>query len=201
MNSLYPIFLRLDKLRILIVGAGAVGYEKLNFLLKSSPDANVIILAEWCSPQVEQLLLQHTERLSFVAKNFENQDVQGFDLVISATNIKEVNQQVYVAAKRAKILVNVADTPELCDFYLGAIVTKGNLKIAISTNGKSPTFAKRLRQLIEDTLSDEVEESLELLHRLRERLGNDFETKLRQLNTLTEGLLYHPKNENKASLN
>lgn len=201
MNTLYPIFLRLDKLYVLIVGAGAVGYEKLNFLLKSSPDANVIILAEWLSPQVEQLLFQYSEQLTFVPKTFEPEDVRGFDLVISATNIKEVNRAVYAAAKSAGILVNVADTPELCDFYLGAIVTKGNLKIAISTNGKSPTFAKRLRQLMEDTLTDEVEESLELLHRLRERLGNDFESKLRQLNALTETLLYNSKNGKEASLN
>jgi precorrin-2 dehydrogenase/sirohydrochlorin ferrochelatase len=86
-------------------------------------------------------------------------------------------------------LVNIADTPELCDFYLGGIVTKGNLKIAISTNGKSPTAAKRIRQLLEEVLPDELDELLENLNSYRATLKGDFEYKVKAMNEVTEGLV------------
>jgi precorrin-2 dehydrogenase/sirohydrochlorin ferrochelatase len=88
-------------------------------------------------------------------------------------------------AKSAGILINVADTPELCDFYLGGIVTKGDLKIAISTNGKSPTMAKRIREFLEDILPDETNELLQNLHHYRSTLKGNFEDKVKALNDLT----------------
>ena len=189
MNPLYPVFFKLDKLQLLIVGAGVVGHEKLSFMLKSSPNANITVIADWISPAVEALAKQYPLQLNFIKKLFEPTDVVGFNLIVAATNIPTVNKAVHHAAKAAGILVNVADTPDLCDFYLGAIVTKGNLKIAISTNGKSPTFAKRLRQLLENSLSDDVNTTLELLQEFRNRLGTDCDEKVRKLNALTETLL------------
>ena len=87
--------------------------------------------------------------------------------------------------------MNVADTPDLCDFYLGGIVTKGNLKVAISTNGKSPTAAKRLRQLLEEVLPDELDDLLENLHAYRETLKGDFEYKVKAMNEVTANLVKH----------
>ena len=78
-------------------------------------------------------------------------------IVIAATDHAAVNKQIHHDAKSKHLLVNVADTPKLCDFYLGGIVTKGNVKIAISTNGKSPTMAKRLRQFFEQVLPEEID--------------------------------------------
>ena len=83
----------------------------------------------------------------------------------------------------------MADTPDLCDFYLGGIVTKGNLKVAISTNGKSPTAAKRLRQLLEDVLPEELDDLLDNLNAYRETLKGDFEYKVKAMNEITEGLV------------
>lgn len=198
-NLLYPIFLKLERLKLLIVGAGAVGYEKLHFILKNSPNANITVVADWISPEVELLINRYPNRIRFRQKRFGQEDVEGFDLVIAATNLEWVNQVVWRAAKAAKILVNVADTPALCDFYLGSIVTKGNLKIAISTNGKSPTFAKRLRQLLEEAIVDDIDLTLELLETFRNQLGPDFEEKVRRLNALTVSLL--DQEGNKAFLN
>lgn len=114
--------------------------------------------------------------------------LQGVQLVIAATNFKEVNHKVFSAAKAKGVLVNVADTPELCDFYMGGIVTKGNIKLAISTNGKSPTLAKRLRQFFEDVLPDDLTALADNLNEYRKRLKDDFEYKVAAMNRVTAEL-------------
>ena len=88
--------------------------------------------------------------------------------------------------KRNRGLVNIADTPELCDFFLGGIVTKGDLKLAISTNGKSPTMAKRFRQVLEDIIPEETNQLLEQMHEFRNHLKGDFKYKVDVLNELTK---------------
>ena len=189
-NPLYPIFLKLHQLQLLIVGAGEVGYEKLSFILKSSPDADITMVAPWISPKVEDLLKEKTgHKVKILKRAFEGNDIEGKDLVIAATNIRSLNEEVQRIAKTKKVLVNVADTPELCDFYLGSIVTRGNLKVAISTNGTSPTFAKRFRQLLEDILPQNIDSLLQNLKVFRNRLKGNFEYKVNKLNELTEGLL------------
>lgn len=189
-NPLYPIFLKLHELDLLIVGAGEVAHEKLSFLLKSSPDANVTMVASWISPKVFELLKKHPgHRVTFRPRDFEATDVVGFQLVIAATNDRKLNERVRDSAKSWGALVNVADTPDLCDFYLGGVVTKGDLKIAISTNGKSPTFAKRLREVLEEALPDSTPNLLKNLHSLRKRLTGDFQQKVDHLNELTAALV------------
>lgn len=189
-NELYPVFLKLHTLQTLIVGAGEVGYEKLSFILKSSPKARATMVATWINPDIEALL--NTAQEHFVQihqRAFHPDDLQGHDLVIAATNIPELNREVQEAAKRLGKLINVADTPDLCDFYLGSIVTRGPLKIGISTNGQSPTFAKRFRQVLEAALPEEVEDLLPKLNEIRDRLGGDFAHKVRMLNQITSTLL------------
>ncbi|MEL7021588.1 MAG: bifunctional precorrin-2 dehydrogenase/sirohydrochlorin ferrochelatase, partial [Bacteroidota bacterium] len=137
--------MKLHTLDMLIVGAGEVGFEKLFFILKNSPDAQITMVAPWVNPEIETYLATRSHRVKIIRREFEASDVEGRDLVIAATNIRTLNQQVRQIAKQHRVLVNVADTPELCDFYLGSIVTRGPLKVAISTNGQSPTFAKRFR--------------------------------------------------------
>lgn len=186
-NQLYPVFLKMDKLQLLLVGGGIVAAEKLRFLFKSSPNANVTIIAKELNDETKELsaLLQ--------AKVFEREflmdDVNGFDVIIAATNDRDLNTQIWQAAKQKRILINVADTPDLCDFYLGGIVTKGDLKIAVSTNGKSPTMAKRIREFLEEILPDETDDLLQNLHEYRSRLKGNFEEKVRTLNELTSSLI------------
>lgn len=189
-NPLYPVFLKLHELDLLLVGAGEVGHEKLFFMLKNSPKANVTVVAPWVSPKIEELLAEHPDhRVTFRRRAFEPTDVVGFQLVIAATNDRQLNESVRETAKNWGALVNVADTPELCDFYLGSVVTRGDLKIAISTNGKSPTFAKRFRQLLEETLPANTPNLLNHLHSLRKKLTGDFTEKVDRLNDLTASLV------------
>ena len=186
-NNLYPIFLKMHNIQTLIVGGGNVALEKLTFLLKSSPNAHVEMVAPFFMDEVKDLAEQYDIRLIYMA--YEESFLYDKDLVIATTDDLEVNKQVYRDAKKRNILVNVADTPEFCDFYLGGIVTKGNVKIAISTNGKSPTTAKRLRQFFEEVIPEDVNILVENLNQYRKTIKGNFEQKVNALNKITETLI------------
>lgn len=182
-NQLYPIFLKMDKLQLLVVGGGIVATEKLTFLYKSSPNANVTIVAKELNADAQDVAEMLNAKI--IIKAFEKSDVDGFDLIIAATNDRSLNEQVWEIARLKQILINVADTPDLCDFYLGGIVTKGDLKIAISTNGKSPTLAKRIREFLEQVLPDEMDDLIQNLNAYRATLKSSFDEKVKSLNEIT----------------
>lgn len=186
-NSLYPIFLKISQLNVLIVGGGYVGFEKLSFMLKSSPEARVTLLSKEFSSSIKELAEAH--QIPMIQRAYAPNILHKKHLVIAATNDVEVNKQIYHDAKARNILVNVADTPNFCDFYLGGIVTKGNLKLAISTNGKSPTFAKRLRQFFEEVLPEDTDELIENLQLYRATLQGELKEKTEILNKHTASLL------------
>lgn len=188
MNHLYPIFLKVHELNVLLIGGGFVATEKLEFLLKSSPEAQVTVISKMFRMEFLELA-EGKESVTLIEDAYHEKYLGGKHLVIAATDDKAVNLQIRDEAKERYLLVNVADTPELCDFYLGGIVTKGNLKIAISTNGKSPTTAKRLRQLLEEVLPEEIDDLLENLNAYRDTLKGDFEYKVKAMNEVTEELV------------
>lgn len=188
MNHLYPIFLKVHELNVLLVGGGFVATEKLEFLLKSSPEAQVTVVSKMFRPEFLELA-EKSDTVTIITDSYHEKYLGGKHIVIAATDDKAVNRQIRNESKERFLLVNVADTPELCDFYLGGIVTKGNLKIAISTNGKSPTTAKRIRQLLEEILPDELDDLLENLHTYRATLKGDFEYKVKAMNDVTEALV------------
>lgn len=183
-NELYPIFLKVHQLQVLIVGGGYVGFEKLGFLLKSSPHAQVTVVSETFLDEVVELANKH--RVILFQTRYDIRHLANKQIVIAATNVPEVNIQIYRDCKVENILVNVADTPEYCDFYMGGIVTKGNLKIAISTNGKSPTMAKRIRQFLEDIIPEDINVLLDNLNQYRSTLKGGFESKVQEMNRMTE---------------
>lgn len=187
-NNLYPVFLKLDQLHLLIVGGGYVGEEKLNSLLTASPEARITLVAKEISAAIQERALAFP-LLHLVEKPFEQADLDGKDLVIAATNDAQLNAEVKAAAQQAGILANIADTPDLCDFYLGSIVNKGDLKIAISTNGKSPTVAKRLKELLQEAIPAEMDQVLANMQQLRGKMNGNFADKVKQLNEITRVLV------------
>lgn len=186
-NELYPIFLKVSQLNVLIVGGGNVGLEKLTFLLKSSPNARVQMVALEFLPETVELAQKH--HVEIVQEAYHKQFLEGKHMVIACTDKPEVNEQVYHDCRERSILVNVADNPPFCDFYMGGIVTKGNVKVAISTNGKSPTTAKRLRQFFEDVLPEDIDDLVKNLNEYRKTLKGSFEEKVEALNEFTKGLI------------
>jgi siroheme synthase-like protein len=191
-NELYPVFLKAHQLNILLVGGGPVAEEKLHFLLKSSPKARLRVVASSISEGVKELTKDKEATIRVSERPFREADLEETDLVIAATNDRNTNLHIRKLARRRHCLINVADTPELCDFYLGSIVTKGDLKIAISTNGKSPTFAKRFREVLEESLPDTIPEMLLNLREIRDRLKGDFRVKVDKLNEITAVLTSKP---------
>ena len=188
-NELYPVFLKVHQLDVLIIGGGKVALEKAGFLLKSSPNAKLTMVALAFDEAVKSLAAKHGVPLITAA--YDNSFLEGRQVVIGATNHREVNRQIYHDAKMRLLLVNIADTPELCDFYLGGIVTKGHVKIAISTNGKSPTMAKRLRQFFEIVIPEDINDLVENLNQYRSKLKGDFDEKVSSLNELTKSIIYN----------
>jgi precorrin-2 dehydrogenase/sirohydrochlorin ferrochelatase len=184
-NPLFPIFLKLESLTTLIVGGGNVGLEKLSSILKNSPDANVLLVAREIHPDIKKLASNHPA-VQLEERNFKLWDLWSADIVLLATNNRNTNQQILKFAKARGLLVNVADTPELCDFYLGSVVTKGQLKVGISTNGKSPTIARRFREFLEEAIPDDTDELLDNMNGIRERVKGDLQDKVKVLNEVTK---------------
>jgi siroheme synthase-like protein len=186
-NLLFPVFLKLNQLRLTIVGGGYVAIEKLEAVLSNSPQTKIKLVAAAIDPVIETLALNHA--ITLFKKAYEASDLENTDLVIAAINDKAVSKQIYADAHARGILINVADTPHLCDFYLGSIVKKGNLKIGISTNGKSPTLAKRLKEMFTELLPEDIDEISKNLNTIRNRLSGDFKNKIDKLNEITKVLL------------
>jgi precorrin-2 dehydrogenase/sirohydrochlorin ferrochelatase len=164
--SLFPMFLKLDGRRAVVVGAGRIGEPKIKSLLVARADVLVIApwvtaaVAAWAKPGVIQW-----EQRQFVAS-----DLDGAFLVIAATSSVDVNEQVYRAAQDRKILCNAVDDPERCDFYYSSVVRRGQLQVAISTEGQSPALAQRLRRELESSIAPEYAGWLAELGAAREEL-------------------------------
>lgn len=196
-NKLFPVFLKLENFRVLIVGGGKVALEKVSAIMNNSPATKIKLVATQVSDEIRSLALTNST-LEIHQRSFFDTDLEDTDLLISAINNKETSLYIKQLAQQRGILANVADTPEQCDFYLGSIVQKGNVKIAISTNGKSPTLAKRLRETFDQSLPNQINDTVESLVEIRKYLQGDFTDKVNQLNEITavltkEGIKAKPR--------
>ena len=186
-NNLYPVFMKVKNLNVLIVGGGFVAEEKLRFLTKSSPDAKVLMVAPFFREETKVLAKQFC--VTMVEDVYKEDYINGKHFVVATTDVPDVNIQIWKDCRAQAKLVNVADNPPYCDFYMGGIVTKGNVKVAISTNGKSPTTAKRLRQFFEDVIPENIDDLVKNLNVYRKTIKGDFEQKVETLNEFTKGLV------------
>jgi precorrin-2 dehydrogenase/sirohydrochlorin ferrochelatase len=145
------------------VGAGLIGLEKVESLLRCG--ASICVVAPHAVARVQELSAQ--EQIVWLARDYEPVDVLGCDLVIAATNDREINRVVFEEARSQRILCNTADDPPLCDFFFASIVQRGDLQIAISTAGQSPALAQRLRTEIDAQLPRDLGPWLAELGQLR----------------------------------
>jgi siroheme synthase-like protein len=187
-NNLFPIFLKLEELRLLIIGAGEIGYEKLQAVLTNSPNTRIRIVANYFKPEVEELSFQYPN-IQLIYADYKPVYLDQCDLVIAAVNDVELAEQIRNDAKQKGKLINAADKPVLCDFYLGSIITKGDIKIAISTNGKSPTLARRLKEFFNEILPDELETVVSNLNSIRNNIKTGFKERVKKLNEITASLV------------
>ena len=187
-NRLFPVFLKLEELDVLLVGGGNVGLEKLSAMLNNSPDTKVTMVADMFRDELREYVKDYPNVL-LIERKFEFNDLDNRDLVILSTDNSVLHASIKRATTERHILCNVADTPDLCDFYLGSIVQKGDLKIGISTNGKSPTMAKRMREFLDDIIPENIQQLLENLREIRKSIKGDFQEKIRLMNKVTEGMI------------
>jgi siroheme synthase-like protein len=166
MKSMFPIFLKLEGRRALVVGAGTVAEGKIRGLLHAG--ASVEVVAPSAVPQIQEWFGQGV--LSWKPRAFEPQDLDKVSIVVSATPSREVNTQIFQEARLRNVLCNSVDDPENCDFYYPAVVQRGDLQIAISTNGRSPALAQRLRQELEKQFGSEYESWVAELGEVRNQL-------------------------------
>jgi precorrin-2 dehydrogenase/sirohydrochlorin ferrochelatase len=145
MSSLFPMFLKLEGKRCLVVGAGKVGESKIGGLLDTG--ARIRVLALQASETVRGWA--QAGKISLELRAFDARDLDGTFLAVVATASRDLNGSIYREAQRRGVLCNVVDVPEYCDFYYPAVVRRGDLQIAISTNGQSPSLSQKLRQQLE----------------------------------------------------
>ena len=198
-NQLFPVFLKLNQLHTVLIGAGNVGLEKLTAILRNSPESRVTVISKTFLPEVH-ILAADFKNVITLQKSFTASDLDEANLVVAATNDTELNEYILESAHKRRLLVNVADKPDLCDFYLGSIVQKGDLKIAISTNGKSPTVAKRLKEVLNEALPGEIDATLQQMSQLRDSLKGDFTEKVKALNEITAVLVGEKGIKDKSSI-
>ncbi|OFZ01533.1 MAG: hypothetical protein A3K10_16040 [Bacteroidetes bacterium RIFCSPLOWO2_12_FULL_31_6] len=201
-NTLYPIFLKLDKINTLIVGAGNIGLEKLNFITAQNPHAKICMVAPEIHPEILVKSLQNSN-IVLLKRTFMVSDLCNIKLLILATNNRTLNTKIYHLAQENNILTNVVDFPELCDFYTGAVLQKGNIKIGISSNGVSPTIAKRLKEILNDVIPENINETADDLNKIRTHLKGNLAHKINVLNKITEVLvddIAHYPNLNNTSI-
>lgn len=166
--ALYPVFLKLEGRKVLIVGGGAVAEQKIEGVLRSATDVTVI--APHITPRIGQWM--ELGRLVHIPQEFRPGMAQGYFLVIAATDSPTVNHAVYAEARAAGALCNAVDDTPYCDFYAPALVSRGEFQIAISTGGNSPALAQRVRKNLETQYGLEYESWTAWLGRMRSMLRN-----------------------------
>jgi precorrin-2 dehydrogenase/sirohydrochlorin ferrochelatase len=163
MTSYFPISLKLEKKRCAVVGGGQVALRKVKTLLDHQADV-YIISPVLCS---ELVALVDSRKIRFIQRTFRAEDLNGFWLAIAATDRRDINLLVANEARKAKVLVNVVDDAENSDFIFSSYLRRGEITIAVSTSGRSPALAHKLRAKIENDFSDEYAELALLISDVR----------------------------------
>ncbi len=187
--SLFPIFVKLQGRLVVLVGAGEIAAQKMEGLLAAGARLRVI------APEVNAAFAEliRSGKIQWIPRKFASGDLAGATLAIAATSVAGVNAAVYREAEARGILCNAVDDIENCHFYYGSIVQRGDLQIAISTNGKSPSLAQRLRQELEQQFGAEYGPWLENLGDAREALraaGGTMESTKEKLHDLASKKRY-----------
>lgn len=167
--NLFPLFLKLEDRNCLVVGGGQVGTQKICGLLEAGANVSVV------DPSPAVVMREFLgNRVQWHQRKYFPGDLDGVYLVIAATSDSKVNQQIYEEAQRRGILANVVDVPELCDFYYPAVVRRGALLVAVSSQGESPHLAQRVRDEISKLLPDELDDAVERIGKERRRILREY---------------------------
>lgn len=165
----YPVFLELAGRRVVVVGGGAVAVRKAQALLEAG--ARLVVVAEHISDMIMAICADSNAEV--VRSKYSKDYLVGAVLAIAATNDRRLNKQIYKDCQELEVLCNVVDEPQLCDFFVPAVVKRGRLQIAIGTEGDCPAYAGHIRKKLEKVFTDKHGEFLAELEALRERIIKD----------------------------
>ncbi len=161
----YPIFLKVENQKCLLIGAGEVGLRKLKSLLQCNPDE--IRVVDICEPSPELLRIGEDPRVSIEKRAFNPSDLDNKFMVFACTSNAGVNKMIADLCLQKKILCNIADYPEGSNFIVPSVIRQGDLTLAVSTGGNSPAFTKKIRSDLQSIFGDHYAKFLTLMGRLR----------------------------------
>jgi precorrin-2 dehydrogenase len=190
MSELYPVFLKLKRRKALVVGAGGIAALRVKHLL--SAGARITVISPEADAEIEELARE--KLIVLLRRRFKRSDLnRNYFIVIAATNDSSVQQTVFEEAERHGILCNVVDKPSRCNFYTPAVVQRGELKIAISTSGRSPSLAGKLREYLDNAIPENAADLAEMAGLLRSKLRleipGDLETQKKLVGDFVEKVL------------
>ncbi len=162
----YPIGLDISGRRCLVIGSGEVGERKAQRLLECG--ARVCVVGKQLTPALSRLA--QAGRIAHIPGNYDEAHLEGVFLVIGATDDRDVNERIYRDARKRRVLANIVDDPDRCDFILPALCRQGDLVITVATGGKSPALAKKLRRELEERYGPEYEVLLKIMGELRGKI-------------------------------
>jgi precorrin-2 dehydrogenase/sirohydrochlorin ferrochelatase len=162
----YPIFLNLDRRRVIVIGGGTIAVRKVQMLLGAG--ARIVIVADNIDKMRTAFSTQ--KNIELIKSKYEKSYLTNAVIAIAATNNHKLNKQIYKDCQELEILCNVVDEPELCDFFVPAVVKRGNLQIAIGTEGNCPAYAGHIRKKLEDIFTEQHGRFLEELEKLRQKI-------------------------------
>lgn len=160
----YPIFLEMSGRKAVVVGGGAVAVRKVGPLVDAG--ARVVVVAEFIAPAFEEAF--NHPRIEVIISPYRKEYLAGAILAIAATNDPEVNKQVYADCQQLEVLCNVVDEPSLCDFFVPAVVKRGDLQIAVCTEGHCPAYAGHLRRKLEELFTEDHGQFVKALEQARQ---------------------------------
>ncbi|MCF6334225.1 MAG: bifunctional precorrin-2 dehydrogenase/sirohydrochlorin ferrochelatase [Spirochaetales bacterium] len=183
---MYPLFLKLENVKCLVIGGGAVAERKIISLTDSG--AEITIISPTVTDNLGKLIKQNS--LIYYERLFQKGDTSGFFLIIAATDSIEANKRIYDESIKNGTLINCVDDPEHCNFYVPAQIRRDDIQIAVSSSGKLPMFAGKLREIIENMLPMDIGKELDRLSKIRTEiitsLKDDPDLKKLKLKTVLE---------------
>ena len=160
------MYMDMSGLKILLVGGGNIAVEKLEKLLDFTKEITVI--ASEVNLEMNTLIKDHC--LALYQRPYKNGDINGFDIVVVATDTIDLHQEIYEESRQSRVLVNSVDDTRYCDFIFPSYIKRGDLTISFSTSGASPAFAKQIRRYFENVIPDNVDSFLQKMKNLRSEL-------------------------------
>lgn len=167
----YPVNLNLDNMEIIIIGGGNVALRKCMNFLDFGKSVTVL------SPKFDSRFLEIGNKVDLIEDVFKEEYIEKFDVVVAATDDKELNEEIACICRKKSKLINVVDSRDLSDFIVSSYIKRGDLLIGISTGGKIPALSAKIRKDLEEVYDESFEEYVDILGELREKIIKKYEDK------------------------